>query len=231
MIFFEIPILFLASALPFRRLCIFKIGSFFPSESCCALDFDCTCSRRNAGKTMGLVQMIGHALAPSLSQSHCGLGWCFHFVYESCKFHRILDWQLLLPPGPLLPSIAVSLQCAPVGQNPTSSFWLRTLSWTLNNVHMPVPCGNYLFLKLSSCWGIWLGWLRPIQFCCEVSKKKSFCQRQIPCRFYSLMMKSPTTSVTTCTVSFWYFFKACAIISVIPGSHLSGHVKSAGLRY
>jgi len=85
MTFFEIPVLLLASALPFRGLCIFKDGNFFSSESRCALDFDCTCSSQSAGKTVGLVHMIRHAPAPSLSQSHCGLGRCFHFVYESLQ--------------------------------------------------------------------------------------------------------------------------------------------------
>ena len=85
MIFFEIPTLLLAYVLPCRRLCIFRVGSFFPSESCWALDFDCTCSSRSAGKTVRLVHMIGHVLAPSLSQSRCSLGRCFYFVYKSLQ--------------------------------------------------------------------------------------------------------------------------------------------------
>ena len=81
----EIPTLLSASALPSRRLCIFKVGSFFSSKSRWALDFDCTCSSRSAGQTVGPVHMIGHAPAPSLSQSHCGLGRYYRFVYESLQ--------------------------------------------------------------------------------------------------------------------------------------------------
>jgi len=85
MTFFEIPTLLLASALLICRLCIFKVGSFFPSESRWALDLDCTCSSRSAGKTVGLVHMIRHAPAPSLSLSHCWLGRFFHSVYKSLQ--------------------------------------------------------------------------------------------------------------------------------------------------
>ena len=140
---FEIPTLLFAPALPLRQLCIFKVGSFFPSESRWALDFDCTCSSRSAGKTVVLVHMVGHAHRPSnkgtklllkvikaiiiilLPHCHSHIAvWGNASILRTspCNCHRILDLQFLLPPGPPLPSIAVPLQCAPVGQNLTSSF-------------------------------------------------------------------------------------------------------------
>jgi len=74
MTFSKIPTLLLVSVLPIRRLCIFTVSIFFPFESHWELDFDCSCSSRSVGKTVGLMHMIGHAPAPSLSQSLCGLG-------------------------------------------------------------------------------------------------------------------------------------------------------------
>jgi len=71
--------------LPFRRLCI------FPSESHWALDFDWTCSSRSAGKTVGLVHMIGHAATCSLTvtvtlQSGAMLPFCVRVLAHATEF-------------------------------------------------------------------------------------------------------------------------------------------------
>ena len=92
-----------------------------------------------------------------------------------------------------------------------SNFQFLTAYIELSTEYCPHASPVWKLLRKLSCWGIWLGWLRPIQFCREVSKKKCSCQRHISWRFHFLIMKSPSTSVTTCTVSFWYFSKTCTI--------------------
>ena len=139
-------------------------------------------------------------------QSHIAV-WCDTSILctSPCNFHRILDLQFLLPPGPPLPSIAVPLQCAPVGQILTSSFWLHTLSSTLNNVDMPVPLGNCCESRPVEAFD-WVDFV-PCYFVKKCPRKKFPAKRQMPLRLYFLMGKSPNISVTTCSVSFWCFFK------------------------
>jgi len=148
---FEIPTLLLAPALPFRRICFFKVGSFFPFD----FDFGCTCSSRSAGKTVGLVHIIGHASAPSLSQSHCGLERCFHFVHES----------LQMPQNSRIISFLAQISGNMIGRNLLELF-VRSRKY--EHLYVTVDCAlnnsRKILLKGSTLsWGC-LFWSKKLHF-------------------------------------------------------------------